>query len=188
MIGETPNKTAARPAAVAGLLLVMLAVAQIVPIGLALLVNFGGVQDQIVRVLDRNPEPLGAPGALVVVGGATIAGFIAFVGAIVLAILAPKVGRGSRAARTGARVVAAALLLWTGVVTAINPEGGALTLLAPAADTNNTMSGRQFQEQLNAALPGWIQPTLLGFAALTAALVIAVFVSLSKAAHSQPAD
>jgi len=43
------------------------------------------------------------------------------------------------------------------------------------------LSGRQFQEQLNNALPGWIQPTQIGFAVLTAVLVIAIFVSIGQA-------
>jgi hypothetical protein len=176
---HSPNQTV-RPvgAPAAGLLLVMLAVAQIIPIGLALLVNFGGVQDQIVRALDRNPEPLGEAGALVAVLGATIAGAVAFVAAIVLAVLAPKVSGGG--ARTAARVVSAVLLLWSAAVTVISPKGGALSLFAPAADTNNTLSGKQFQDQLDAALPGWVQPAGLGFAALTAVLVVAIFVALSR--------
>jgi hypothetical protein len=177
---ESPTQTV-KPASGAGLLLSMLAAAQIIPIGLALLVIFGGIQDQIVRALDRNPEPLGAAGAIVVVAGATLAGLIAFVAAVVLAVLAPRAARGSGAARTGARVVSALLLLWTAVVTVVNPVGGPLTLLAPAADTNNTMSGRQFQEQLNDALPGWLQAAQLGFAALTAILVISVYVTLARA-------
>jgi len=176
---DSPNRTE-KPAAEASLLLVMLAVAQIIPIGLALLVNFGDIQDQVVRALDRNPEPLGEAGALVVVSGATLAGAIAFVAAIILAILAPRVGRGG-SARSAAQVVGAVLLLWSAAVTIINPAGGPLTLLAPAADTNNTLSGRQFQEQINAALPGWTQPTLIGFTALTAVLVVAVFVTLARA-------
>ena len=180
MIAQSPTQTVKR-ATGAGLLLVMLAVAQIVPIGLALLVNFGGIQDQVVRALDRNPEQLGEAGALVIVLGANVAGFIAFVAAIILAVLAPKVGRGSKPAGSAARVVGGALLLWSAVVTVINPLGGPLTLLAPAADTNNTLSGRQFQEQLNNALPGWIQPTQIGFAVLTAVLVIAIFVSIGQA-------
>jgi hypothetical protein len=158
----------------------MLAVAQIVPIGLALLANFGGIQDQVVRALDRNPEPLGEAGALVVVAGANIAGAIALVAAIALAVLAAKVGGGSGPARSVARIVSAVLLLWTAAVTIISPVGGALSLLAPAADTSNTLSGRQFQEQLDLALPGWVQPAVIGFAALTAVLVISVFIMLGR--------
>lgn len=184
MDAESPNRMV-KPAEGAGLLLVMLAVAQIVPIGLALLVTFGGIQDQIVRALDRNPEPLGEAGALVVVSGATVAGFIAFLAAVVLAVLAPKVSRGSGPARTAARVVSGLLFLWSAAVTVVNPVGGPLTLLAPVADTNNTLSGRQFQGQLNAALPGWIPPALIGFAVLTAALVIAVYVSIARTRHAE---
>jgi len=180
VIAESPTQTA-KPTIGTGLMLALLAGAQVIPIGLALLVNFGGIQDEVVRALDRNPEPLGEAGALVIVSGATLAGLIAFVAAIVLAVLAPKVSRGSGPARSAARVVGGLLLLWSAAVTVINPAGGPLTLLAPAADTNNTLSGRQFQEQLNDALPGWLQPTLIGFAALTAILVIAVYVSLARA-------
>lgn len=70
-------------------------------------------------------------------------------------------------------------------MTIISPAGGALTLLAPAADTNNTLSGRQFQEQLDLALPGWVQPTVIGFAALTAVLVVSVFVMLGRGRPAQ---
>lgn len=180
MTVESPTQTA-KPAKGPALPLVLLTAAQIIPIGLALLVNFGGIQDQVVRALDRNPQPLGEAGAVVIVFGATVAGLIAFVAAVVLAVLAPKVGRGSGPARAGARVVSGLLLLWSAAVTVFNPVGGPLTLLAPAADTNNTLSGRQFQEQLSAALPGWVQPTTIGFAALTAILVVAVYVSLARA-------
>jgi heme A synthase len=66
------------------------------------------------------------------------------------------------------------------VVAVINPVGGPLTITASLADTNNTLRAKQFQEQLNAALPGWVQPVHLGFAALTAVLVIALFVALAR--------
>ncbi len=163
-------------------LLWVLTAAQLIPIGLAVVVAFGGFQDQIVRALDNNPEPLGEAGAVVVVAGAGLAGIIALVAAIVLLALAPKVARGSGPARASARVIGVILLLWSGVVAAINPAGGPLTFLAPAADTNNTLSGKQFQDQLNAALPDWVQPLHLGFTAVTALLVIALFVGLPRSA------
>jgi fatty acid desaturase len=176
-LADSPTETV-KPAKGAGLLLAVLAVAQAVPMTLALLVNFGSVQDQVVRVLDRNPEPLGETGALVIVAGATLAGAIGFLAAIILAVLAPKVSAGG--ARLAARVVSGLLLLWSVVVTVVNPVGGPLTLLAPGADTNNTLSDRQFQEQLDNALPGWIPPTLIGFAAVTLVLVVAVYLSLPR--------
>jgi hypothetical protein len=178
VVTESPTQTVKSAAGRTRRLLVLLAAAQLVPIGLAVAVNFAGtrIQDQVVGALDRNPEPLGEAAAFVIAAGAALSGLIAVVAAIVLAILASKVSRG-----VGARVVGALLLLWSVAVTAINPRGGPLTLLAPAADTNNTLSGKEFQDQINEALPGWIQPTQLGFAALTAVLVIAVYVSLSRA-------
>jgi hypothetical protein len=180
---ESPPKRV-KPAPGAAGMLRLLAGAQLVPIGMALVVAFGQVQDRVARALDKNPQPLGEAGASTVVAGATLAGLVGLVAAITLVAVAPKVARGSGAARVVAGVLGAVLALWSGVVAAINPAGGPLTLLAPAADTNNTLSAKQFQDQLNAGLPGWCQPVTLGFAALTAVLVVALFVSLGRSATS----
>lgn len=143
---------------------------QLVPIAVALVVAFGNVQDHVARALDTNPEPAGEAGAVTIVTGAALAGLIGLVALILLLTAGPKT----------AKVTAGFLFLWSAIVTALNPVAGPLTLTAPLADTNNTLSAMELQRQITQALPGWVTVVHLTFTAVTAILVVGLFLPRNR--------
>jgi hypothetical protein len=72
------------------------------------------------------------------------------------------------------------VILWAGGVAVADPAGGPLTLFAPLADTEGTLSAAQLRERIDAALPDWYQPVHVGLALLTVAVAASMLTSLAR--------
>jgi hypothetical protein len=162
-------------------LLVLFALTQVAAMVVAGVVILGTVQDTVVNALDAaGDSAVGEPAALVLVFGAAISAVVALVAGLIALIVIPGVRRFGGTARVTGLVVAVLIAVWVGVVAALNPVGGPVSLFSAAADTNGAMTATELRNSINAALPAWYQPTHLTVAGITVILAILLVTVLAR--------